>query len=54
MVRHNLTEISTYIDDIIVPFKNATNIYFANVQEFYVIQKDCLVIVYDYCPQASL
>lgn len=54
MVRHNLTEISTYIDDIIIPFKSATNLYFANVQEFYVIHKDCLVIIYDYCSQATL
>ncbi len=54
MIRHNLTEISTYVDDIINPFKNATNLYFANIHDFYVVQKDCLVIIYDYCPQGSL
>jgi hypothetical protein len=54
MIKHNLTEISTYVDDIINPFKNATNLYFANIHEFYVVQKDCLVIIYDYCSQGSL
>lgn len=54
MIKHNLTEISTYVDDIIIPFKNAANVHFANIHEFYVAQKDCLVIIYDYCSQGSL
>lgn len=54
IISHNLTEISTYVEEIILPFKNASNNYFANVKDFYTPTKKSLAIIYDYCSQGSL
>jgi len=54
IISHNLTELSTYVDDVIQPFKSAANNYFANIREFYAPLKNSLAIVYDYCAQGEL
>lgn len=54
IISHNLTELSSYIEDIVQPFRTSGNSSFANVKEFYAPLKNTLAIVYDYCSQGSL
>ena len=54
IIAHNLTEISTYIDEILLPFRLTANPSYANIAKFYVVLKKHLVVIYEYCSQASL
>jgi len=54
IISHNLTELSSYIEDIVQPFRGSGNSSFANVRDFYAPLKDTLAIIYDYCSQGSL
>lgn len=46
IITNNLSELSAYIDDLILPFKNANSIDFANIYQFYIACKKSLVIIY--------
>jgi hypothetical protein len=54
ILTQNLTELSAFIDEIVLPFKEVANLHLANIKEFIPLSKNSIAIVYTYAAQGSL